>query len=68
MTALSVYTSNDITGHYVGASAVVVAETEEQAKELLVAELKQHGLKFNGTLVRLPIDKPKVRVLQDGDY
>lgn len=66
---LEVYTSADFTGHYpVGASAVVVAHSEDEARELLGAALKEHGLKFNGTLRRINITTPRAFVLTDGDY
>lgn len=52
--AVKVFVSTDFTGyHPVGASAVVVAETEEQARGLLSAALIEQGLKFEGTLQQL---------------
>lgn len=66
---MNVYTSNDFTGMWpVGASAVVVADTIEEAFHLLHKELEHHGLKFDGTLRLLATDQPHVVVLQDGNY
>lgn len=67
---LNVYTCNDHDGHWVGAASVVVAETEEIARDLLKAELKEHGLDYHKpfTLRRINTSHPKAFVLQDGDY
>lgn len=67
--SMSVWTSNDFSGRWpVGASAVVVASTQEEALFMLSAELKARGLKFDGTLVKLPLDKLTCVILQDGEY
>jgi hypothetical protein len=64
---MRVYFSNDFSGHYpVGASAIVGAESEQQAVQLLTEALAQQGLKFNGTLTEFT--EPGVVVLQNGDY
>ena len=67
---LNVYTCTDHEGHWVGVASVVVAETEEIAKDLLIAELAEHGLKQTKpfTLRRINTAHPKAFVLQDGDY
>jgi len=52
---MKVYYSNDFSGHYpVGASAIVGAESEQQAVQLLTEALAQQGLEFNGTLTPQP--------------
>lgn len=64
---MKVYYSNDFSGHYpVGASAIVRAESAEEAKALLSQALEQQGLKFNGTLTEFR--GKGVVILQDGDY
>lgn len=68
---MNVYYCTDFDGHYpVGTSAVVAAETEEQAQELLLAELVEHGLPQNRkiTLHRINVTVPRAFILQDGDY
>lgn len=70
MSTLHVWTCNDFLGHYpVGTAAVVVAESEAEARRLLAAELKEHGLTLRDKdrLVELAL-RPRVRVLQDGEY
>lgn len=69
MGEMQVYTTVDFTGHYpVGVSAVIVAENEEQARKLIEDELREHGLKFDGTLRRINSTAPRAFVLQNGDY
>lgn len=67
---MNVYTCTDHEGHWVGVASVVVANDEDQARELLIAELKTHGLvqgkSFN--LRRIDTSEPRAFVLQDGDY
>jgi hypothetical protein len=67
---MKVWTCNDHDGHWVGTASVIVADTEDQARELLKAELKEHGLDFHKpfTLRRINTSRPKAFVLQDGDY
>jgi hypothetical protein len=68
---MNVYVCTDHDGHWaVGVASVVVAENEEQARTLLVAELATHGLKQVDpfTLRRIATDAPKAFVLNDGDY
>ena len=66
---MNVYTSNDFSGMFpVGASAVVVADTIEEAAEMLEGVLSARSLVFDGTLHLLQTDHPQVIVLQDGDY
>lgn len=66
---MRVFISADFTGHWpVGSAAVVIAESAEQARALLTEELRQHGLKFDGTLDEVKADEPKAIVMRDGDY
>lgn len=68
---MNVYTCIDHEGHWpVGAASVVIADNEEQARELLIAELATHGLRQTKpfTLKMLGLDVPKCIVLVDGDY
>ena len=67
---MEVYTCTDHDGHWVGVASVVVAGSEEAARDLLKAELKTHGLDGDRafTLRRINTDHPKAFVLQDGDY
>lgn len=67
---MNVYTSTDHDGHWVGVASVVVASNEEEARSLLVAKLRTHGLDGAKpfTLRRINIDQPRAFVLQDGDY
>lgn len=57
--------------HYpVGGASVVVAETEEEARELLYDKLAEHGLTKRRPfkLLHLNTDKPHAIVINDGDY
>jgi hypothetical protein len=67
---VNIYTCTDHDGHWVGVASVVVASTEDEARALLCAELREHGLddKRPFTLRRINTDQPKAFVLQDGDY
>jgi hypothetical protein len=68
---LNVYTCTDHAGHWpAGVASVVVAETEDMARDLLAAELKTHGLDETKpfTLRRINTAHPKAFVLLDGDY
>jgi hypothetical protein len=68
--SLNVYTCTDHDGFWVGVASVVIAETEDVARDLLKAELKEHGLdpSKSFSLRRLNIAHPKAFVLQNGDY
>jgi len=75
---MNVYTCNDFPGHWVGTAAVIVADTELQAYELLRTELIKQGLEQkilreekNGvmpTLQLVDITKAQAIVLENGDY
>lgn len=70
---MRVFTCVDHDCHYpVGVASVVVAENEQQARELLDAQLIEHKLKPYAkdpyTLQELSLDTPKAIVLRDGDY
>ena len=73
MVDLKVWTSDDHPTHWpVGAGSVVVAETEEEAKQLIADALVQRGVKvgeFLGfTVVEFPTTKKGALVLCDGEY
>lgn len=57
-------------GVWLSGVSIVVADTEDQAMELLLAELKAHGLKTDRAKImrRLNIDDARCFVLWDGDY
>ena len=67
---MNVYTCTDHDGHWVGGASVIVANSEHEARELLKAELYEHGLDSNKpfTLRQINTEKPRAFVLQDGDY
>lgn len=66
---LKVYYNTDFEGLWpVGVSAVVVAESETQAIELLTEELQKRGLAYRGTMKLIDTTAPCAIVLQDGDY
>lgn len=68
---MNVYTCTDHKGHWVGVASVVVADSEDEARKLLVTELETHGLKQGArpfSLRKINIAEPRAFVLQDGDY
>lgn len=67
---MQVYTCKDHAGVWpVGACSVIVAESEEQASELLVAALRDAKLDPGGfTLHLLDLSTPKATILLDGSY
>lgn len=67
---MNVYTCVDHDGHYpVGVASVVVAPTEEEAREILEGALVKHGLSTRPfTLRRINIAEPRAFILNDGDY
>ena len=56
-------------GHGLGGLSIIVAETEEQAMELLLKALDAHGLKREHARIvrRLNTDEPRCFVLDEGD-
>jgi hypothetical protein len=67
---MNVYTCDDHDGHWVGVASVVVADSEDEARALLRAELPKHGLDGNKpfTLRQINTQEPRAFVLQNGDY
>lgn len=66
---LKVYYNTDFEGLWpVGVSAVVVAESETQAIELLTEELQKRGLAYRGSMHEIDTTIPTAKILQDGDY
>lgn len=70
MTDLKVFTCNDHDGFYpVGVASVIVAQTEEEAAELLKVELRKRELGTDDfTLIELDMSISRAVVLQDGNY
>jgi hypothetical protein len=70
--AVKVWTNNRFEGHYpVGTAAVVVADTAEQAAEVLNNQLEQIGLQRSAVAAQfeqLSTHRQTARVLCDGDY
>jgi len=69
-TTMKIYYSTDFEGHWpVGTAAVVVAETEERARDLFDQELEAQGLKDDDyTLQQIDPEVEVVHILGDGDY
>lgn len=66
---LSVFYSDDFTGHWpVGTAAIVVARDETEAIELMDRKLREVGLVFDGTMRKLDTETPTVLILRDGEY
>lgn len=70
---MNVFVCTDHDLHYpVGCASVVVADGEDQARELLDAELVRRGLRPHAvepyTLKQLPAGRALAVVLCDGDY
>ena len=67
---MKIYTCIDHAQHFpVGCASVVIASNRPQAKKLLDAELKEHGLKAGGyTLQEIDVNRSQAIVLRDGDY
>jgi hypothetical protein len=69
---MQVWLNSRFKGHYqVGTAAVVVAETVEDAADILNDSLEACGLPRPATadqFVRLKINKPLAVVLADGNY
>jgi hypothetical protein len=69
---MQVWTNTEFDGYYpVGVAAVVVANTPQQAAELLNAELVKRGLTANAVpeqFTKLPTNSPHAVVLNDGNY
>lgn len=69
---MDVFICDDHDGHWpVGVASVVVANDEAEARGLLIAELKTHGLNGNDppfTLRKINTLAPRAFVIRDGDY
>jgi len=69
---MNIYTCNSFSGQYpVGTSAVIVAESVDDAKKRLENELKRIGLeqKINPEQIKVvETDLPDVIILNDGNY
>lgn len=58
-------------GHYpVGVASIIMANSEDEARRLLAAGLRESGLDADKgfTLLELNISMPFARVLHDGNY
>ena len=70
---MRVYVCTDHDHHYpVGVASVVIAETENQARDLLDVQLRAHGLQPHAeepyTLEPLDLSQAQAVVLRDGNY
>lgn len=67
---MNVYTCIDHEGHWaVPVASIVIAETEQEARKLLVAELAKEGLdRLDFTLNRVELDNQKAIILSNGEY
>lgn len=68
---MRIWYSNDHEGHYpVGVASVVVAEDEDEARDLLILKLREHGLeqKRPFRLTEIKTDQARAIVINDGDY
>lgn len=69
---MKVYTCTAFKGHYpVGASAVVIAQSRMQARQMLLEELKEIGLEQDvkeADIEQLSLSRASVHILQDGNY
>lgn len=69
---LRLFVCTDHAQHYpVGQASIVLATDPQQAMELLVDALREHGLKQvdKFTLIEFPLDAPaRALVLRDGNY
>lgn len=72
MNKLGVYVCNQFTGHYpTGVAAVVVAESQEHAAQLLNEQLRLEGLSgdANSNMMALVMqESPQAVILCDGNY
>lgn len=67
---LNVYICVDHDSHYIGGASVIVAGSEDEARELLKKELQASGLDDRRpfTIKRIDTQKPQAVILRDGDY
>jgi hypothetical protein len=68
---MKLYACTDFVGKWpVGTAAVILADTDEQARELLRIELKAAGLgnQNDFRLYKIPQTKCMAVILLDGDY
>jgi hypothetical protein len=71
---MKVWTCNRFTGHYpVGCAAVVYAETQQEAVDILNASLKEQGLEGDAAIEDMELfpchpQWVEVRILCDGQY
>lgn len=68
---MKVFTCKDFSGHWpVPVSAIVVAETLEDAREKLLRQLEFAGLKQDSPITLVEVDQTRSNVilLSDGEY
>lgn len=74
---MKVWTCTNFKGRYpVGTCAIIIAETVEQARDLLQAELDRAGLKQDRYMQPIPLDyldeveliQSRAEILLDGNY
>ncbi|MEY2932765.1 MAG: hypothetical protein RL033_3514 [Pseudomonadota bacterium] len=63
------FTCTDFAGHYpVGAAAVMLADTEDEARLWLKGELAKEGLVLEDDAKLEELTQPGARILCNGDY
>lgn len=67
---MKLFTCNDHNGHWpVPTASVIIAKSKDEAKEMLIKELKDRGISDNQfTLTEINPNKKQVIVLSDGEY
>jgi hypothetical protein len=64
-----IFTCTSFDGHWpVGTSAVVNAESHDDAAKILEQELAKHGLPQKISAMQMVQFTEQVKILQDGDY
>ena len=66
---MKLFTTNDFSGVWpVGASAIVLAKSEEDANEMIKQELAKRNLTWDGKLKEVDLKKEGCIILTDGEY
>lgn len=66
---MKIFTSKDFRGHWpVPTAAVILADTMEEAYDMLLTELKSRGLKTDFSVQSVLRDHKQVIILSDGTY
>jgi hypothetical protein len=70
---MKLFACSDFSGHYLSGCAVMLAESESEAREMLSAELAKQGLVEHNEpnelrLREIPLGVQSVDILFNGDY